>query len=84
MTSSSPIPAQFMYSTTCGRPTVSVPVLSNATTSIARATSSACALLIRIPRDAPRPVPTMIAVGVARPSAQGHAMMRMATNALSA
>ena len=32
ITSSSPIPAQFMYSTTCGRPTVSVPVLSNATT----------------------------------------------------
>ena len=52
--------------------------------SIARAASSACALLIRMPRDAPRPVPTMIAVGVARPSAHGHAMMRTATNALSA
>ena len=31
--------------------------------------------MIRIPRAAPRPVPTMIAVGVASPRAQGHADM---------
>ena len=83
-TSFSPISAQVTQSTTSGRPTVSVPVLSNATTSIFCAISSACALLIRMPRLAPRPVPTMIAVGVASPSAQGQAMMRTAMNAVTA
>src|SRR3989304_88039 len=39
---------------------------------------------MRMPRDAPRPVPTMIAVGVASPSAHGHAMMRTAMNAVIA
>ena len=34
------------------------------------------ALLKRMPRRAPRPVPTMMAVGVARPSAQGQEMTR--------
>lgn len=34
--------------------------------------------LIRMPCAAPTPVPTMTAVGVARPSAQGHAMTRTA------
>ena len=47
--------------------------------------SSLCAVsrlsppLISTPFSAPRPVPTMIAVGVASPRAQGHAMMRTAT-----
>ena len=36
------------------------------------------------PAVAPRPVPTMIAIGVASPSAQGHAMMSTATALTSA
>ena len=63
----------------CGRPTVSVPVLSNATTLTPCATSSASASLIKMPRFAAAPVPTMIAVGVARPSAQGQAITSTAT-----
>ena len=46
-----------------------------------RACSIAPALRKRIPARAPRPVPTRIAVGVARPSAQGQAMMRTDANA---
>ncbi len=37
-----------------------------------------------MPSWAPRPVPTMMAVGVARPSAQGQAMMSTATAAVNA
>ena len=37
-----------------------------------------------MPASAPRPVPTMIAVGVARPIAHGQAMTRTAMNAVSA
>ena len=36
-------------------------------------------VLDRTPAVAPRPVPTMIDIGVASPSAQGHAMIRTAT-----
>ena len=49
-----------------------MPVLSNTTVSRVTACSRAIAFLNRIPRLAPRPVPTMIAVGVARPSASGQ------------
>ena len=62
-----------------GLPAVSVPVLSKATTRTACATSSACASLIRMPWRAAAPVPTMIAAGVARPSAQGQAITSTAT-----
>ena len=41
--------------------------------------SSASAFLMRIPFDAPLPVPTMIDIGVARPRAHGQAMIRTAT-----
>ena len=51
-----------------------VPVLSNTTALIEWSISSDSALFMRIPDDAPRPVPTMMAVGVASPSAQGHEM----------
>ena len=37
-----------------------------------------------IPASAPRPVPTMMAVGVARPIAQGQAMTRTAMNDVKA
>ena len=36
------------------------------------------------PASAPRPVPTMMDIGVASPSAHGHAMMRTATAFTSA
>ncbi len=58
---------------------VSVPVLSNAITVVAPAVSSATASRIRMPFFAPTPVPTMMAVGVARPRAQGQAITRTAT-----
>ena len=49
-----------------------MPVLSSTTVSSEPATSSASALLMRTPSFAPRSVPTMMAVGVARPSAHGQ------------
>src|SRR5215813_13145797 len=46
--------------------------------------SRASAFLTRTPTCAPRPVPTMIDIGVARPRAQGQAMMSTATALTSA
>ena len=49
--------------------------------------SSASASLISTPSSAPRPMPTITEIGVASPSAHGHAMMSTdtaATNALAA
>ena len=63
------------------RPASACPVLSSTTVSSLRAVSSASAPRTRMPISAPRPVPTMIAVGVASPSAQGQAMISTATNA---
>ena len=59
-------------SVTSGSPRVRVPVLSSTTTSIRADSSIEDALLNRTPRRAPRPDPTMMAVGVARPSASGQ------------
>ena len=61
-------------SVTWGLPSVIVPVLSNTTAPTEWATSNASADLIKIPFSAPFPVPTMMAVGVARPKAQGQEM----------
>ena len=61
-------------SVTSGSPLVRVPVLSITTVSIRAEASSAVAFLNSTPRRAPSPVPTMIAVGVARPSASGQVM----------
>ena len=52
---------------------MSVPVLSKITSVTAQARSSTAASRTRIPRAAARPAPTMIAVGVASPNAQGQA-----------
>ena len=49
------------------RPVVTVPVLSSTTVSTRRVDSSTSGPLIRMPSWAPRPVPTISAVGVARP-----------------
>src|ERR1039458_7217831 len=51
-----------------------VPVLSNTTVLILKADSRLEAFFIRIPFEAPNPVPTIIAVGVANPNAQGQAI----------
>jgi len=40
--------------------------------------------LIKTPKDAAIPVPTMTAVGVARPSAQGHAITNVEIPKLNA
>ncbi len=59
-------------------PRVSVPVLSKRTVSIDRERSNTSASLNSTPSSAPRPDPTMIAVGVARPRAHGQAMINTA------
>ncbi len=65
-------------------PVVTVPVLSTITVSTRRVSSSTSGPVIRMPSCAPRPVPTISAVGVASPSAQGHAMISTATAAVNA
>ena len=58
---------------------MTVPVLSSTTVSMRRADSSTSGPRIRMPSCAPRPVPTSSAIGVARPSAHGQAMISTAT-----
>ncbi len=60
---------------------VKVPVLSTTSVSTASMRSSASAFLISTPSRAPRPTPTMIDIGVARPSAHGQAMISTVTAA---
>ena len=71
-------------SVTAGLPSVIVPVLSNTSVSILCASSRLEASLISIPASAARPVPTIIAVGVASPNAHGHAITKTATAEISA
>src|SRR5713226_9459521 len=68
-----------MTSVTCGFPSVNVPVLSNTATEILFSSSIASPPLNITPFDAPLLIPTIIAVGVARPSAHGHATTSTAT-----
>ena len=58
---------------TSGRPSVIVPVLSKTIVSMLFARSKASASFTRIPFSAARPMPTISAVGVAKPKAQGQA-----------
>ena len=51
---------------------------------MAASRSNASAFLTRTPSRAPRPVATMIEMGVASPSAHGQAMMRTDTAATTA
>ena len=74
MSCSSLTPSAGMTSVTLGSPEVMVPVLSRATMSILPASSREAAVLKRMPFLAPMPLPTMMATGVARPSAQGQLM----------
>ena len=61
-------------SVTSGSPRVRVPVLSNSTVSALRAFSSSAPPRNSTPSSAARPEPTIMPVGVARPSAQGQAI----------
>src|SRR5690554_905478 len=65
-------------SVTLGFPSVTVPVLSRTTVVAPWTASRASADLINIPDWAPLPVPTIIAVGVANPKAQGQLMTNTA------
>ena len=62
-----------------GLPSVSVPVLSTISVSTFSISSSASAFFTSTPARAPRPVATMMDIGVARPSAHGQAMISTAT-----
>ena len=66
-------------SVTSGWPMVMVPVLSNTTVWIFCTSWRTVPFLIRTPILALRPVPTIRAVGVAKPRAQGQAIMRTET-----
>ena len=61
-----------------GFPSVSVPVLSVISTSTLSIFSNASAFFISTPDLAPLPTPTITDMGVANPSAQGHAIMSTA------
>ena len=77
-------PSTTVRSTRVMRPVVTVPVLSRTMVSTACVASSTSGPLMSTPSWAPRPVPTSSAVGVASPSAQGHAMISTATAAVKA
>ena len=82
--SASPTPSAGRTSVSAGSPRVMVPVLSSMTVSSVCAVSSVSPPLMSTPCSAPLPVPTMMAVGVARPRAQGQAMMSTETKATRA
>ena len=65
--------------TNWGLPSVRVPVLSTTKVSMWRSSSMASAFLNNTPTVAPLPVAVMTDIGVAKPSAQGQAMMSTAT-----
>jgi hypothetical protein len=60
-----------------GHPEVKVPVLSKTTIVILLILSSTSPPLIKTPKEAAIPVPTITAVGVAKPKAQGQAMTKV-------
>ena len=62
-----------------GLPSVRVPVLSTTSMVTFSSRSSASAFFTSTPSCAPRPTPTMMDIGVAKPRAHGQAMMRTAT-----
>src|SRR3989344_6828579 len=71
-------------SVNCGFPWVRVPVLSKITVFILLAISSEAASFIKIPLPAALPEETIMAIGVARPKAQGQAIIKTATKLISA
>ena len=83
-TCASSSPSATVVETSACLPVVTVPVLSSTIVSTLRVDSSTSGPLMRMPSWAPRPVPTISAIGVARPSAHGQAMMSTATAAVNA
>ncbi len=77
------MPLTVIKSVTVGFPWVIVPVLSRTIVLILWANSRLSAPLIRMPFSAPFPVPTMIEVGVAKPKAQGQAIINTSTIVIS-
>ncbi len=75
---------KFLTSVNTGFPSVRVPVLSTISTSTLVNVSRASAFLMRTPLLAPRPIPTIIDMGVAKPTAQGQAMISTDTAAMKA
>ena len=71
-------------SVTSGWPLVNVPVLSKTTALTWQAASSGWPPLIKTPYSAPLPVPTIKAVGVANPKAQGQAITITEVKAIKA
>ena len=61
-----------------------MPVLSSTMVSNLRVSSKTSGPRIRMPSWAPRPVPTISPIGVAKPSAQGQAITKTATAAVKA
>ena len=78
-TSSSLKPGMATARSKAGRPSVKVPVLSTISVSTLHSFSIAAASRNSTPCVAPRPVATMIDIGVASPSAQGQAMINTVT-----
>ena len=76
--------ANTSISVTFGCPEVTVPVLSNTTVSTECSLSRLSADFIKIPYSAAFPIPTIIATGVASPSAHGHEMTSTDTAQLKA
>ena len=72
-------PSAVIISVRLGSPLVIVPVLSRTMVLSLCAVSRLAPPLMRMPFSAPRPVPTMIAVGVASPKAQGQAIISTET-----
>ena len=60
---------------------MSVPVLSTTSTSTFSINSKPSASLINTPSRAPRPIPTIIEIGVAKPKAHGQAIINTETAA---
>ena len=83
-TSSSANPFAASTPVSAGLPSVRVPVLSITSVLTLASPSSAAALRTSTPACAPRPVATMIEIGVASPSAQGQAMISTLTAATRA
>ncbi len=82
--SCSRVPGSATTSVSSGLPLVIVPVLSSKTARAAWMRSRLSPPLMRMPCSAPLPVPTIMAVGVANPRAQGQATTRTVTAATRA
>ena len=72
----SSIPSATIISVTAGFPSVTVPVLSRTTVVNFPACCNASPLRMSIPISAALPTPTIIEMGVAKPSAQGQAIIK--------